>query len=447
MSMARKSYSTTDRAHRPTPVLVGGGVTVQYRGRLGLLIVSLGVAILRPAPMLGATPPACVGDCNGDGSVTVDELLTLSSIALGNAAAACAAGDVSHDSRITVDEIVAATSAALSPCTQTGGMPAIARRAVGEIQTSTTAILSVTDMVSLLLGPLSATAGSAAESMSLMCGGGGSAALDCTPSLSVPPGPPTYTLTMSQCVVIHGTAAVTFNGAVVATAPGKDMCDSGLPIAPALDAMIDNLTVNARGPQTMTLATITGTAASVALSGSDPDCPYSEATLHITGTMDLVSTGADGTTRSTRGVFHDATMVTDVEQYGAFCSTDVYKTTIDGAVDFSGDGGSFSQTYMAFALHDDRSSGDDMVNLSGGIMSECFGAPLTFATHTVLQIVARDPCPHAGDVTVSYSNHTDLLRYSDTAGANVQIDLNDNGSVEETFASCLDAPLYVCPAP
>jgi hypothetical protein len=436
----------------------------QSRALLGLLVASLGVTILRPASTLGATPAGCIGDCNGDGSVTVDELLTLTSIALGKAVvASCDAGDVSNDGHITVDEIVKSMNAALSPCTQTGGMLSIARRAAGQIQTSTAAILSVTDVVSLLLGPLSVAEGPAAASrlqgplsvgegsgaadLSLTCGGGGTVALACDPSPSVPPGPPTYTLTMSQCVVFRGAnATVTFDGAVVATAPGTDVCNTGLPIAPALDAMIERLTVSAHGPQTTTMATMTGTQASVALSGSDPDCPYSEATLHITGTMDLVSTGADGTSRSTRGVFNGATMVTDVEQYGDLCSVDIYKTTIDGVVDFSDDGGSFSQTYTGFALHDDRTSGNDIVNLSGGIASECFGTPLAFATPIAQQIVSRDPCPRGGEVTVSYNNRTDLLRYSDVPSANVQIDLNEDGSVEETLASCLDPLLYVCPA-
>ena len=37
-----------------------------------------------PTPVPTATPVPCVGDCNGDGEVTVDELLTMVNIALGN---------------------------------------------------------------------------------------------------------------------------------------------------------------------------------------------------------------------------------------------------------------------------------------------------------------------------------------------------------------------------
>ena len=65
------------------------------------------------------TPTAapCVGDCNGDGSVTVDEIITMVNIALGNApVTACEAGDANHDGQITVDEILAAVNNALNGC-------------------------------------------------------------------------------------------------------------------------------------------------------------------------------------------------------------------------------------------------------------------------------------------------------------------------------------------
>ena len=60
--------------------------------------------------------PTCVGDCNGDGSVTIDELLSMVNIALGNPGSACAAGDANSDGQITIDEVLMAVNAALSGC-------------------------------------------------------------------------------------------------------------------------------------------------------------------------------------------------------------------------------------------------------------------------------------------------------------------------------------------
>jgi bacillolysin len=60
--------------------------------------------------------PTCVGDCSGDGSVTIDELLSMVNLALGNPGAACAAGDANGDGQITINEILMAVNAALSAC-------------------------------------------------------------------------------------------------------------------------------------------------------------------------------------------------------------------------------------------------------------------------------------------------------------------------------------------
>lgn len=62
-------------------------------------------------------PGPCVGDCNADGQVTVDELLTMVNIALGNSnVSSCLAGDANHDEQITIDEILTAVNHALNGC-------------------------------------------------------------------------------------------------------------------------------------------------------------------------------------------------------------------------------------------------------------------------------------------------------------------------------------------
>ena len=63
--------------------------------------------------------PACVGDCNNSTDVTVDELLTMVNIALGNAdISTCLAGDPNHDNQVTIDEILTAVGNALNGCPQ-----------------------------------------------------------------------------------------------------------------------------------------------------------------------------------------------------------------------------------------------------------------------------------------------------------------------------------------
>lgn len=71
--------------------------------------------------LIGIVPAAahgfCGGDCNADTKVTVNELLTMVNIAVGNAAsAACPTGEGAGDGRITIDELVTAVGHALNGC-------------------------------------------------------------------------------------------------------------------------------------------------------------------------------------------------------------------------------------------------------------------------------------------------------------------------------------------
>jgi hypothetical protein len=79
-----------------------------------------------PTPPLSPTPTPsptstlgrqCPGDCDGNGNVTVAEIVVLVNIALGNAQlSSCMPGDADDSHDVTIDEIVAAVNAALSGC-------------------------------------------------------------------------------------------------------------------------------------------------------------------------------------------------------------------------------------------------------------------------------------------------------------------------------------------
>lgn len=59
----------------------------------------------------------CPGDCDADGAVSIDEVVTSVRVALGDAGAAlCAAVDLNTDGAVSIDEVVAAVSRALDGC-------------------------------------------------------------------------------------------------------------------------------------------------------------------------------------------------------------------------------------------------------------------------------------------------------------------------------------------
>lgn len=74
-------------------------------------------ATTTPPPGTMTPGPGCIGDCDGDGEVTVDNIIVMVNIALETQPiSACTAGDANRDTLITVDEIVTAVNSALNGC-------------------------------------------------------------------------------------------------------------------------------------------------------------------------------------------------------------------------------------------------------------------------------------------------------------------------------------------
>jgi len=69
------------------------------------------------APTATAGPAGCAGDCNGDGSVAINELITGVNIALGSASVdACSSLDTNFDGSVAINELIAAVNHALNGC-------------------------------------------------------------------------------------------------------------------------------------------------------------------------------------------------------------------------------------------------------------------------------------------------------------------------------------------
>lgn len=81
-------------------------------GALALLGVDGAVAVAEPPP-----PPACPGDCDGSGDVSINELLLGVNILVGSAAPGqCPAMDANADGTIAVNELIQAVNVALAAC-------------------------------------------------------------------------------------------------------------------------------------------------------------------------------------------------------------------------------------------------------------------------------------------------------------------------------------------
>ena len=115
-------------------------------GRIGYMRKGLSAAafsVLLLTFPLGASAQQCAGDCNGDGEVTIDELVLAVNIALGNRQVGdCLAADLNLDFEVTIDELVSAVNAALFGCPAT---PTASRTAPTTPTPTSTAPATATD--------------------------------------------------------------------------------------------------------------------------------------------------------------------------------------------------------------------------------------------------------------------------------------------------------------
>ena len=84
-----------------------------------MLMINVGSVPPSPTPTPTPTPGTgrCAGDCNGDGAVAINELISSVNIALGNSAvSACTACDINGDGSISVNELVSAVNKLLNGC-------------------------------------------------------------------------------------------------------------------------------------------------------------------------------------------------------------------------------------------------------------------------------------------------------------------------------------------
>ena len=67
--------------------------------------------------MTATKTPPCVGDCNGDGVIAVNEVVTGVNIALGSALlSTCAAFDDNGDGMVGINELIASVGGVLNGC-------------------------------------------------------------------------------------------------------------------------------------------------------------------------------------------------------------------------------------------------------------------------------------------------------------------------------------------
>lgn len=108
-----------------TPTLAGTATPTHFLSATTTPLVpspspTSSLALLTPTVTPSNSPSprvACLGDCDGSGEVTVEEIVRLVHVSLGvSPVAICPAGDRDGDGNVTIEEIVAAVHVALTGC-------------------------------------------------------------------------------------------------------------------------------------------------------------------------------------------------------------------------------------------------------------------------------------------------------------------------------------------
>ena len=208
--------------------------------RLALVcrLTTLALAGVIVLPMFGSPASAqvsrCVGDCSSDRQVTINELLTMVNIALGNELVVdCLAGDANADGQITVNDIIAAVNSGLKDCAPTptplAGMDASA--AAARVPISTMHSIQILDFGFVAAQPAHAAAQqfrlSGRERVAIVPRGasGRGAAASTPPDTQCDSG----TATVTPCSVTDesGTLSVTYNDCHIGTPSGHTIVRNG----------------------------------------------------------------------------------------------------------------------------------------------------------------------------------------------------------------------------
>ncbi len=434
-----------------------------------------------------AGAPGCTGDCNDNGAVTVDELVTGVNIALGAAPlGACSPMDARHDGLVTVDELGRAVDHALNGCPPPAATPTptqtTAGTAVGTATPTSSNLPTVTRTSTATVAPSATQTSNATVAPTITPGGGATVpqsvaggAVAVANGMSVIPAvisaiasgvqygsgaaliaetgggaagacPQGGTATRSGS--IPGTMTLTLSNCTLATAEGLLVLNGTATLSGILPPLV--FTANLQATFKNASGTTTYRTASAVLNGTiNPQlggsCYVSGVTLVLgSGTLGSQFTGDGGVTVT----FSNTSVGVSGISYNGDCVPVQYSLTFNGpaTVAVTDGAGAAAQTsygvnFASFVVAQDARSTPTQTQMSGNLTSDCFGGTVTLSTRAALLSSSAAPCPTGGVLRVTAAVTADVL-YS--AGGQVGIDTNLDGSSEQTFPSCLDPALRQC---
>jgi hypothetical protein len=392
-----------------------------------ILVLLLLAAFGRAAPLAAQ---GCAGDCGSDGRVTVDELVTVVGVTLGNVDAfTCPAADVDASGAVSVGEVVVAVAAALGGCRR---FPSAGSEAV---EVATGATLSSTGSLTVLNFGSAGASGRAAAAggpgwrfartlrpwLDDDAEGGGAGVVRCALGGTlevesvVADGTCRRTTTYRQCrepsrngtnVERDGVVTETVDDALFCQDPDRGRARR---LTLDFDAFVESELTGAGA----LLARRTLTARSQRVAADEPGCAgpsFDEGRETIDGLVrfecdpdrnESCSQAIADVVLRARGLTLQRRF--EVEAEGSTFPLCQLRMQVDGqlAEENRRRGEQFTIDYRGFIVRERAlAGGDSLVSQEGVLDIDCVG-PVRFTTDRRLRLPAGESCPSAGDLQVA----------------------------------------------
>lgn len=412
-----------------------------------LCLLTLCATLVSTGAMLvpgAAAAQTCEGDCNGDRSVTVDEIILGVGIVLGDASIRdCQAMDGDSDGAVTVNELLTAVTQALQGCGGTFDEAALA----ASTRVATEPILRLFDFQAHV-GASRGVAGHSSVS--------GCQQFDCIASGHVTGTEEDcclgtqFTRIFSDCEFDDDLGMVVdLNGAFVLDSDNIDVCTGKIPAGASFTASLTSFTHDVFFPdggfsRTFQELTETFTAAPGGCTVSQPD-PFGfgirgDGRRSIDGELQQFQSDGFGhvlvdSESDIHGLEIGFGSMQEADGCRAAAALNGSLTSADFRV-----GTLFSTVFTDFHIVQAPQAGALLLGFNGTVDTDCLG-PVTLSTIEPLRITPGDTCFSAGRLEAQLEAGRVSATY---VASGLDLDFGADGNVDRHFAACTDVPPDPC---
>lgn len=453
-------------------------MTNSSRKSHGIALSLLVAALVAAAP--AAAQPPCVGDCQGSGTVQINELIICVGISLGDRPVLdCNSCDSNANGVVAINELIQAVNAALNGCpnvstptppqatdtpggptstataTPTATVPAPTSTPASDIENVTgataaiaNAVASIPNVLGAVLAGVSATQSAQLTLSGIPGGGAGNVdACELGGTVTEVDNLPTLNLVLDDCRVSRPGGSALFDGTLIVT-----ITDFIPPLGGTASFNADITFFDDQGQVLTTTSAALASPLGLAVAGAPGDpCAIDVPVLNevritridltsLTGTLETQVTD-QGTSDVT---WNNTNVSIAVAALSEDCVPVDFDVTVNGdaTMEYSGpsapaapSGGFFAVvfdvTFDDFVVSADGDGNASEIEISGDLTSSCLGETVTLSTPQSLSFLLGQFCPSGG--TLRVQDIGDIV-YS-PAGVEV------NGM---SYTSCVDPALLQC---